>query len=389
MNVAADIGNGFTKVSINNKRLPLEPSVVSKVTHDIPKLENSDPQEILKSLDENLDISIQSSLSMNGRYLVGKAALCNTFSQISYNVKATADKAHDDITLIMCLSMITLGALQTYRGKKIPEQIDINVEKLATALPLMEAATSEHREALTKRYMGTTHVITVNNFPNPVTVHIHVRQTVIASEGIIGNVALVYDPQTGTYRNNSFYNEFSQKYNLKNFTGKSIYQFNNIIGIDIGDGTVDISVVGKNLALNTNESKFIDSGIGNVIDSAIQQLRQKKGININSRQIFVEQAFRNDERGKYYLNLINENLPIIEAQINNKIKEIYQELNGDIDLIYFHGAGANLIKSTYTPELNKLLKQVDLFNNTKVLWIPKEQSQWLNLEGLQVRLLTM
>ena len=389
LKVAADIGNGFSKVAIDGQRLMLEPSIIAKVTHEIPKSESVDDQEVLNELSDNLDITIQSALSMNGRYIIGNAALRTSFGQMSFNIGANADKAHQDITLVMSLSMIALGVMERFKGKTIPEQIDVEVEELATALPLIEAATKSHREDLKSRYEKTTHIVTINNFNKPVTLHIHVKEALIASEGVIGNVALVYNPHTGKYREPAFYQEFAKNCKLTKFNGKSILELNNIVGIDIGDGTVDISVVGRGLRLLNAESQYIDAGIGNVLDIAMQQLRQQSNLSINSRQVFIKQALKNDKRGEYFQNLINENLPIIENQITEKLKRIYQDLNGDIDLIYFHGAGANMIKDQYTKLLSKFLKTVDIFENTKVLWLKKEDSQWLNLEGLQVRLLTL
>ena len=55
-------------------------------------------------------------------------------------------------------------------------------------------------------------------------------------------------------------------------------------------------------------------------------------------------------------------------------------------MIYFHGAGANIIKEDFQNKLMNLLDQIDQFHLTNVLWLQDKDSQWLNLDGLEIQL---
>ena len=384
--VAADIGNGFSKVAIDGQRMELQPSLIAHITEPLSNQQQSQ-DEIFQRLNEQLDITVQSDLTLNGRYLIGKAAQNKHFGQMSFNINSNADKAHSDITVIMTLGMIVLNELQGLsKRKKLPTTIQLKVKNMTTALPIIEAANSKHCNELKERYIKQTHIITVNNFQNPIVFQITFDNVLVTSEGVIGNLGLIFEPQTMTYRKESYFKglENRSKQNSK-FSGKSILALGNIIGIDIGDGTIDISAIGKDLNPLIGENQFIDGGIGNAIDDAMQQLRQG-GTALNSRQVFLKQALENNERGAYYRELLNQQLPVIESQIIEKVKTIYTDLNNDIALIYFHGAGANIIKEDFQNKLMNLLDQIDQFHLTNVLWLQDKDSQWLNLDGLEIQL---
>lgn len=383
--VAADIGNGFSKVAIDNQRMEIQPSLVAYINEPL-SVQHESQEKVFSHLSENLDITVQSSLSLNGRYLIGKAAQNIHFGQMSFNVNSSADKAHSDITILMTLGMIVLHELTKLDPKeKLPSMIEVNVQKLATALPIIEASNEEHCNQLKNRYLGKTHIITVNNFQTPITFQITFSNVSVTSEGVIGNLGLMLNPETLKYRSKAFFQHLDRCEKGTRINGKDILSIGNVIGIDIGDGTIDISVVGKGLEPLIGENQYIDGGIGNVIDRAIQILR-KSGTVLNSRQVFLSQALENNERGTYFRELLKKQMPIIEDQIIEKIKTIYVNLNNDIPLIYFHGAGANLLKELFESEFNKILDTVDRFHLTKVLWLNENESQWLNLDGLQIQL---
>lgn len=384
--VAADIGNGFTKVAIDNTRMDLQPSLVAHITDPLSNQQQSQ-DEVFRHLSEQLDINIQSNLSLNGRYLIGKAAQNKHFGQMSFNINSNADKAHSDITLIMTLGMIVLNRLEKLdKRKKLPNQLEINVERLTTALPIIEAANRQHCEDLRNRYLNRTHIVTVNNFENPIVFQINFDNVDVTSEGVIGNLGLIFEPNTLNYRKPVFFKDLEGTDNKDNkFSGRDILNMGNVIGVDIGDGTIDISVIGKDLEPLLGENQYIDGGIGNVIDDAMQQLRHG-GTALNSRQVFLNQALEKNERGTYYRELLNQQLPVLESQIIEKLKTIYTNLNNDIALIYFHGAGANIIKDDFDRKLRTVLDEIDRFHLTKVLWLHDKDSQWLNLDGLQIQL---
>lgn len=397
LNIASDIGNGFTKVAINQERMPLQPSLIAHIpdtAHPVMQAEST----ILSDLQNRLDITIKSdAVGLNGRYLVGQSATTNAGAS-GYNISATPDKAHSDITIIMNIGMLVLYLLKQHDPKQpLPHDFQVEVDNLATALPIIEASSQQHCSDLTQRYLNKEHLVIVNNFDNPITFKITFKRVSVISEGVVSNIGLLYDPIKHTYRTHDFFKKMQtyaqdpDKDTLKqiaNFTSKDIASVGNIIGVDVGDGTVDISVLDDKLQSLHND-QFIDKGIGSVIDTAIDILRTQKNIKFTSRQAFLQQSLRNDRRGAYYQSIIKEQIPSLQNAITEKLKTIFTNLNNDIGLIYFHGAGANVLAETYVPQLKAFLNQFDQWGLVKVLWLDPNESQWLNLDGLMLQVASM
>ena len=70
--VAADIGNGFSKVAIDGQRMELQPSLIAHITEPLSNQQQSQ-DEIFQRINEQLDITVQSDLTLNGRYLIGES----------------------------------------------------------------------------------------------------------------------------------------------------------------------------------------------------------------------------------------------------------------------------------------------------------------------------
>ena len=390
INMAADIGNGFTKVAIDQQRMKLQPSIIA-YANQVPHAPTQDDHTVLANLANDLEISVQSPGALaadDTHYLVGKAAY-NCTNSISFNIGANADKAHEDLTLIMTLSMITLNILQRYLTRKhLPSQINVTVDYLTTALPIVEAMNEQHLEWLKQRYANNTHMVTVYNFAEPITLRIKFNHVSVISEGVIGNLGLAIDPHNLKPRPASFYKAGLENRNhTKNFNGQTLLQdVENIVGIDIGDGTVDISVVGQGFTPMPRLNVFIDEGIGTLINNILAQLRQQS-IRINNRQMFLQMMSQDNARGKFLRTKLSHELIVIERPILERLKSIYTSLNNNVGLIYFHGAGATALHhEDFNNRLHNLIQTMDPWEATNILWLDAQFSQWLNLEGLEVQL---
>ena len=385
IHLACDVGNGFTKSAINDVELALQPTAISKIIDSENnsrhiQSENQDINNIIDNIDKELDINIVSNI-INGEYLVGNSALLARNTR-TFNVNASANKANSDISIIMTLGMITINYVKNYINKetKLPHNCQINVQ-LTTALPIVEWQNAEHVKKLHSRYADNNFVVTIRNFNKPVTLNINFDKVLVASEGVVGTLALIYQ-NNHHYHKADFYSDFIKNNNLKDtFNGKTLKEkYPIIVGIDVGDGTTDISVT-NNLKIIDDDIQFIDKGIGTAINNSITSLR-KIGVEIKNRQAFLEilpQSTKLQES-------LNENLEPLFDDLDEKITTIFSNRSNMVQLIYFHGAGATIIKNLYNDRLQKLIDNLDSLHliDHKIMWLNQHNSQWLNLYGLEL-----
>ena len=385
--LAVDIGNGFVKSAVNNTDLPLEPSLIDRQNHYTGEM-NSNNQTIIDNLAKNLVINVLPNKALNtqGIFAIGKSALIGN-AQTSFNIQKLSDKAHDDLTIILVLGMLALHYGTNIKANRIPNKAELNVA-MTTNLPLVEFTNATHVNDLTKRYLNNTFHIQILNFHKPIDLFIHFEKVLVVSESIAGTLALIKDRNLH-YRTADFYKNFARKYHLDKFTGRDINKMAHLVGIDIGEGTTDISVTSGKLSLFRNAMQFIDEGIGKAIQSSMLDVRQQYNVNVKNRQTYVEQMMKRNRQGEIYRELLHQNLSSFETTLSDKIQNVYAILSNEVDLIFFHGAGASIIHQFYADDLDKLLKQLDPFGNTKILWLDQQTAQWLNLEGLNAMLNSM
>ena len=180
---------------------------------------------------------------------------------------------------------------------------------------------------------------------------------------------------------------FKKKYNYKNFDGETVLKIGNVLSIDIGDGTVDFSVLnGASPVPHLNSSILL--GVGNVTEDAVQALHQRYPMygQLN-RQAFMKIAERGkDSESSAFMELLREQLISLESRIEEKVKEIYARVNNQINLIVVCGGGAAILHTTYGKQFEQTINSMSPFGSAPILWVPKEYDQMLNLDGLQFRL---
>lgn len=397
VSVAHDGGNGYMKDQINSQRFTF-PSVIATVLpgQEPQTIDTDNSEEVGKamaSLYDHMDVTVQSKgVNINGRYLVGKSAQIGTSTPISFNVNSNEGKSTSDISIICLLSLLATNAVTQYftNNGELPNSLDITVDKMDTALPIDEIKLKGVRDTYTKRFADHPHIVILNNFSVPITVTINFINVDIQPEGIIAANGLIADPSDYSMaRNDGIFDSLKEKYN-KSFSGQDILKMGNILGIDIGDGTIDFSVTNSTSTVPTLNSSIL-MGIGNATENAIQALHQNYPmIGKITRQQFMDIANRGDGmESQTYKQYLDTQLTMLEQQIIEQIKSIYRSLNGQIGLIFLCGGGSIVLKEHFEDGLAKTIESLSPFETAPILWVDRKFAQNLNLDGLEFRLAYM
>lgn len=392
---AYDGGNGYIKASIDSRRF-IFPSLVSRV------FPGNEPQVVeasqVKAIDklitdyvQNMDITTQSnSIHTNGRYLVGMNALNSGQVVTGFNVSSTEGKHNSDVSIISLLGMLAYNALQKFwiKNHNLPKDLDVTVDKMATALPISEYKIKGVKESYAKRFSAGTHVVIINNFSDPITVKVKFSKVAVQAEGVIAQYGLIGSNLSDEqYRKDGLFDEFKKHNDLKDFTGYDISRKKYILLIDVGEGTVDFSVL-HNTSPVPQINTSINMGTGNIVENAIKALRgQYPIIGQIRRQTFTEIAARGkDKESETYRQFLNEQLVTLEDLISEQVKSIYAQLNGQVDMVALCGGGIKVLREAYEKPFSKLIKDLSPFGPAQILWVPAKYTQYLNLDGLEFRL---
>lgn len=394
--IAHDGGNGFMKDAINGKRY-IFPSVLSRVLpgSELEKVDFEDITSVKAILDnflDNMDITIQSEgVHQNGRYNIGFSAQNSGKGMFTFNVNSNEGKNTSDISIVSLLALIAYVATKDFVEEKneLPSTVNAEVSKMVTALPIDEIKLANVKQNFIKRFADYTHVVIINNFSKPVTVQISFSKVDVQPEGVIAQLGLIGDTKNpNKFRTDGIFDELKKQYDFDEFTGENMQNIGNVLGIDIGDGTVDFSVLNGHQPVPKMNSSVL-MGVGNVAENAAEALHQAYPMlsQIN-RQAFMAIALRgNDKESNTYRQFLLQQLSVLENLIIEQVKTIYSKMNSQIDMIVFCGGGAVLMHEFFSDSFVKTIDSLSPFGSAPILWIDKQYAQTLNLDGLSFRLL--
>lgn len=396
--VAHDGGNGYMKDRINGQTTVF-PSVLARflpgMQNNIINFEDYDAIEsFLSNYLQNMDVTIKSDgVNSNARYLVGSSATTSGAPLINFNVQSVEGKNRSDISLVSALSLISYHAIKQYYDtySRLPYSLEVIVPRFATDLPIDEMKNKTVRDSYISRFKDYSHEVTVNNFDSPITITVSFKNVDLQAEGVIGELGLIFSPIIPkSFRGDDIFEPLLTDYNLDHFDGQDLLEVGNVIGIDIGDGTVDFSTMNGASALpNMNDS--LNSGIGNIAEDAINALHQDyPTIRRLNRQKFMQIANRgDDEESRTYKKYLDDQAVVLNQQIISKISSLYSRLDQQVGLIVVSGGGAVTLKASLYKVLKEAMNQLDSFHKTKILWVESKYAQTLNLDGLQARVIAM
>lgn len=392
MIVANDLGFGDLKTKIDGHKVK-QPSIVASFDGDpFPKIDVADPEAVkegVASLLDNLDVEIDAT-----RYLVGNAAsrFNSDSSKKSINSKTGKSKAEDPLTKFITLAFIAGKAVQNASeiGEDIFEGIKVNV-KMTTALPIQDIGsdglTAGEALAYINKFTSHKHAVIVHGFTDPITVTITFEKVVVLREG---EIAVLGGIKNGPKEvQDSIKTSIIANYkNLADRADDLVKNAKNIVAIDIGAGTTDISVI-SNGRTDAELSESLDTGWNDVIKPALRAARRTDrafGIKDKIRFSLLLNQDVTNERDEHRKELAEEKTrfyvgPKLEDQIMDEFTDLVSDMT-DVDIIYIFGGGS-ITARKYGTLSNKISNVInDMQLGTPVIWIDPKYAQDLNMIGL-------
>ena len=285
LNVANDLGYGSIKATLNDEKVKMPSVIASEKPQDITEPVSFDDQEqqaaYMKDFINKLDVSVSSSaVTKQGRYLIGQAAVNSNLPLTAFDVNDFAGKSDDDLAMVLTLSLIAGKRVKDafFNSEDLGETLKVTVN-MATALPVAEGKNTGVIDRYKNKFLGKTHTVTFHNFKDPITVAIKFRSVYVALEG---ETAQLYIKNADQKFKETMVADLKANYaDMAEITADDIVQTQNVLGIDIGEGTTDLIMLVNNL-VNAKASTSLAKGYGNVLQLANDVL-QKQQMSFDNR----------------------------------------------------------------------------------------------------------
>lgn len=385
-----DIGNGDSKCKVqidSDKPVVFDlPSVAAYTTgSNTPKVPTDD---YMKNLYTNLDAEITGpGIKSNdeGRVFFGKRAIDSGESLTMFNITNHVPKSHDSLSTILLDGILaSRGVMQYYKTQgQLPKQLDLIA---GVGVPLPIADYLDYRESYKQTLMSGIHLVTVRNFAEPITVKIKYQSVVVMAEGAAAQYAI-------TKLGPKFIQlaiDNARKHGAKidpAYTGDLLSKATNSIGLDIGDGNVNIAVI-TNRAINIEASTSIDKSYGTVLDGAVQDLANTTASFKNRRDLsdFMRDPLNQvmPAQKATYLQAqraIDNHKEILVRDIRSVFTDVFRKVGQRTQVVWVYGGGATPMQKNLEPVMIAETK-VGAGQNIPILWMDSTYSRNLNRNGL-------
>jgi plasmid segregation protein ParM len=392
--IANDLGYSSMKFNIDGQKEHI-PSIIAiqrpqnitkPVVFDTPEEES----EYYRNLSQHMDVTVTSpSVSLQGRFLVGKRAIEAGIPTRAFDVNDFSGKSKSDLSLILTLSRIANQVVtDAYKNKQPLNEVIKATVLMSTALPITEGKTKGAIDAYRKRYLKGKHLVNILNFEQPITVELTFKDVYVGFEGEMAQFKIANaDPTLKQQILNDFENSYPSF--KGQMSGDDLINLKNILGIDIGEGTTDFVVVTNGKA-NPTVSTSLETGYGNVLQDAVSLL-QHDGMNISNRGelndfLAKDVSILTKGRQDHARQVVFDQLEQLVDQIIDATSETMRHANSDIELVYVYGGGSiPLLKNSdmRTRLVNKLKGFAGGYD-IPVIWIDPSRAQTLNEDGLKL-----
>lgn len=385
-----DIGNGDSKCKVqidSDKPVVFDlPSVAAYTTgSNTPKVPTDD---YMKNLYNNLDAEITGpGIKSNdeGRVFFSKRAIDSGESLTMFNITNHVPKSHDSLSTILLDGILaSRGVMHYYKTQgQLPKQLDLIA---GVGVPLPIADYLDYRESYKQTLMSGIHLVTVRNFAEPITVKIKYQSVVVMAEGAAAQYAI-------TKLGPKFIQlaiDNARKHGAKidpAYTGDLLSKATNSIGIDIGDGNVNIAVI-TNRAINIEASTSIDKSYGTVLDGAVQDLANTTASFKNRRDLsdFMRDPLNQvmPAQKATYLQAqraIDNHKEILVRDIRSVFTDVFRKVGQRTQVVWVYGGGATPMQKNLEPVMIAETK-VGAGQNIPILWMDSTYSRNLNRNGL-------
>ncbi|MDT3418207.1 plasmid segregation protein ParM [Brevibacillus aydinogluensis] len=434
-----DIGNHEFKTVIGGDapfaetgELEMQPTAIL-LTGELPFQADVSPEVILKELDDNIIITVDSPSVKPGMYHVGRGA-------VKYGTPQTfvigESKSTSPISVVG-----TLGILAAHCVKKDPTRTNWNVEvDMSIALPLVQFNEEEDARRYERRFLGekekAVHKVTLHLGSRRISFEITFSFVRCVQEGSTSVFALQFNSDAKTWRTDELLSPLrvfipfqdgevlegeqldqlqdilEQLYNIEierkgnkwvdKADPKSVYatfekegkefklvsvtcsgkffELRRTLHTDIGDGTTECPITEGTRILNEyKKTAGIPHGVGKAIDEALPLFNRRTFNSDNTRQDFSE-ALKN-KRNKWHAvakdtfqePAHNECMKIIDG-----VKAQLMKVKNQVDVNVVYGGGSILFRSTIEPMLKEIMQPRQIF----LFYVPEEYATTLNAWSL-------
>lgn len=399
INAGFDIGNGYFKGLVKNPGLDAKatavdmPSATAVITNSAD-VRITDPGAIAREMEDiynTMEVSVDSPLvdDKDARMYVGKRAIKSGKSLQEFNLRdSRRSKSETELSAILALSVLAGKALEDYykENGRLPAKDEVisTDAKLAMSLPIAEYKTTKN--TVPRNYMAQPHLVRIHNFQDVVRVDIHVTGVEVAPEGASAQFAIASKGErfmAALVRN-------MEANGLKipeDITPADIMAAGGIIGIDIGEGTVNFPIY-QDLKFNTDTSSTFNKGYGSVMDEAVSRL-SGMGRPFDTRKKLVEWMLEVKDkplkRRQYQeaVDVVNAEINIFTDELSRQFSGVLERNGAFAEVVYVYGGGATPVRESLYPKLIKAIQRTfgeDSF--MPVLYLDSSYSRCLNRDGL-------
>lgn len=392
MNVIAglDIGNGYVKGATkvgeaDNVNVDI-PSCVATVANptDLAITDVAgEIEDIFNRANVTFDSPLVTGIFATTRSYLGRRGVESGKPIAAFDIESHVSKAEQPLSAVLVLSIIASAALQNYyRDNKALPTETIQVEsRMALALPITEF--KKHRDSFSESFMKTSHVVCFHNFETPVRVEIKFERVSVLAEGASAQVAIVSKGEQ--FMDALLKNVRANGIKLEGITAKDIIAASGTLGIDIGEGTVNFPVF-TGTHFNTDFSANLAKGYGTVLESSLAPLQASNNVFHDRKSLseFLQTKPSALKRHKYdnALSIVNaESMTLVDA-IVKEFTRILNKANGQIEVVYVYGGGANPLREALYPALIQAAKNFSAGDEFPIMYLDSRYSRFLNREGL-------
>lgn len=398
-----DVGNGYFKgrmAAPGDKPANVDmPSAVRKVTvsHNV-EVQPDDVAAEIENLYNRLDASFASPLiETTKRHLFGKRGVefKNGFL-LEFKVDANHDsKADNELTFLLALGSVAAKALQDYYRANgvLPGRDDVLSVAVCAALALPITEYQQYRREFRGKFMGSSHVVTIHNFLDPIVVQIRFTDVQVVAEGEAAQLAI---QEGGTVLMTSMMNDLRKMESvtpgiterLADVSPEDLLGAERSVSVDIGEGTVNFPVMGAN-HLDNDLSDTMNRGYGIVLNEALARI-QRRHLGIGSRKALTEYLNagpKPSNRKMYELiqSIVDEHLDGFASDVAEQFADVMSNVGVITDVVYVYGGGATALRPVLYPAL---LKTYDKFGGIDmappILYLDSRWSRNLNRNGLYI-----
>lgn len=385
-----DIGNGDSKIKLafgdDDPTSFSLPSVVAYTTGaNTPKVPT---EEYIDNLYNNLDAEVVGPGVKSideGRVFFGKRAVESGQSLTMFNINNHMPKSEDSLSTILIDGILASSAITEYfkKNKKLPDHINL-VAGIGTALPINDYL--DYRDQYKQTLMSGIHTVTVRNFREPIIVKIKFQAVTVMAEGAAAQYAIrKLGPK---FIQLAIDNARKNGSNIDpTYTGDMLAAATNSIGLDLGDGTVNIAVI-TNKRMNIEASRTLNKSYGTVLDGAVEDLANTRASFDNRRDLSNFMLDKNNQRMAAQKatydkaqKAIDKHKLVLARDIRTIFTDVFRHVGQSTQVIWVYGGGATPMQKVLEPVMTEETKVGD-DQNIPVLWMDSEYSRNLNRNGL-------